>query len=65
MNNKLLRAKMVLHSDNLKTLSTYLGISYSTLSEKVNGKAEFTQSQIKMIKKKYALTPTEVDEIFF
>lgn len=65
MNSKLLKSKMVLHSDNLKTLSAFLGMSYSTLSEKINGKAEFSQSQIKALKERYALTPVEVDEIFF
>lgn len=65
MNKSLLRSKMALHSDTLKTLSAFLGTTYSTLSEKINGKAEFSQHQIKLIKERYDLTPTEIDDIFF
>ena len=65
MNKSLLRSKMALHSDTLRTLSAFLGMTYSTLSEKINGRAEVSQSQIMMIKERYSLTPVEIDDIFF
>lgn len=44
-----------------------LCIARSTFSAKLNEKngAEFTQGEITKLKIEYALTPQEVDEIFF
>lgn len=66
MNTNKLRAKMALHGDTGGTLSDALGISQQRFSMKINdNNAEFTQSEIQMIKNRYNLTPEEVDEIFF
>lgn len=67
MNTAMLKSKMVLFGDNNTTLGEALGIAYQTLSTKINNTngAEFTQGEILTIKKRYKLTPDEVDEIFF
>lgn len=67
MNTTLLRSKMVLHRDTNTTLGKALGVSYQTVSTKLNNTngAEFTQGEISIIKSRYSLTPIEVDEIFF
>ena len=66
MNKKALLSKMVLYGDNGGTLSEALGISRSTFSVKINESgAEFTQSEIMVIKERYNLTPEEVMDIFF
>ena len=67
MNKLKLESIMKLHGDNGRTLSEFLGIARGTFSSKINetNGAEFTQSEISAIKKKYNLTPDEVNMIFF
>ena len=67
MNKPLLESKMKLKQDNQSDLANYLGISLSRLNAKINEKdgAEFNQGEIKEIKRRYDLTPEEVDQIFF
>ena len=67
MNTALLKSKMVLFGDNNSTLGKALGIAHHTVSAKINSTngAEFTQGEIAIIKKRYNLTPNEIDEIFF
>lgn len=65
MNKLALKIKMIANNDTGKSLSKALGISNTTLSNKTNGKAEFTQSEILKIKKRYSLSSEEVDSIFF
>lgn len=65
MNKALLESKMKLFGDTGGSLADYIGISRSTLSAKINEKAEFTQKEISMIKMRYELTAEEVDGIFF
>ena len=66
MNKNRLESVMKLHGDNGGTLSEYLGISRQQFSRKINDKsAEFTQSEIAMIKEKYDLSPEDIDSIFF
>ena len=62
--NRLLRAEMVLNGDNLKTLSEFLGIAHQTLSRKISGKADFTQSEMNMIKERYHLSDEKFGQIF-
>ena len=50
--------------DTQATLAHVLGITESTLSWKLNGKAEFRQSEIKAITDRYTLTPEEVKALF-
>lgn len=58
--NRLLKAQMVLHGDNLNTLSAYLGIAHQTLSRKISGEADFKQKEMEMIRDRYNLS----DEMF-
>lgn len=65
MNTSMLKSRMVLASETLATLSAVLGITPGTLSNKINGKAEFTQREIATIAKHYALTAEQIKEMFF
>ncbi|HFE9852753.1 TPA: XRE family transcriptional regulator [Enterococcus faecalis] len=67
MNKKGLRILLLKNDDNQGTLANYLGISEQTLSKKINERegAEFSQTEIRLIKDKYQLTAEEVDGIFF
>lgn len=67
LNKKLLRSIMILHDDNNDLLAAALGITPQRLSAKMNetGGAEFTQGEIKIIVKRYNLTPQQVIDIFF
>lgn len=66
MNTERLRSVMVLHGDTYKDLADYLGISETSLGNKINEKnTQFKQGEIAKIKDKYNLSPDEVDAIFF
>lgn len=64
MNTAKLKSIMVLHGDTNLTLAEAISVSPQTVSAKINGKATFDQDEIAKIKKRYDLTPDEVDEIF-
>ena len=51
--------------DTQGDLAKVLGVTESTLSWKMNGKAEFKQSEIKAIADRYSLTGEEVKFMFF
>ncbi|AFM69533.1 hypothetical protein [Enterococcus hirae] len=67
MNKEKLRSIIVLNGENQNVLSLFMGITPQSFSGKINERngAEFTQSEIKLIKDRYNLTAEEVDEIFF
>lgn len=67
MNKKLLRSFMSLHGDTYKDLAKLLQIADKTVSDKVNerGGAEFKQGEIKLISRRYKLTPKQIVDIFF
>lgn len=66
MNTKQFKSKMLLHGDTAKELSKALGISRTRLSAKINAnKAEFKQTEITKIKKRYNLSNDEIEKIFF
>ena len=66
MNSKLLRSIMLMHGDTNKTLSEYLGISETSLSNRINSRGtDFRQGEIVAIKNRYNLTADQVEEIFF
>lgn len=60
-----LREVMDKHNDTLTDLANYLGITYGTLSKKMNQHVDFTITEIKKIKIRYSLTAEQIDEIFF
>ncbi len=67
MNKNKLKAKMVEHGDTSEILAEVLGIHRSCLSAKMNNYrgAEFNQTEIKAMAKRYEMTDAEVIEIFF
>ena len=65
MKKRLLQDKMDTYGDTYATLAEAISRSIQTLSAKMNGKAEFTQREIMIIKGRYNLTPVDVDAIFF
>lgn len=66
VNLNLLYSKMALYGDNNELLARALNLSPQRLSAKKNSTngAEFTQSEIQIIKERYNLTDKEVVEIF-
>ena len=66
MNSKLLRSVMVLNNDTNKTLADFLGISETSVSNKINEVGtEFKQGEIALIKTRYNLSPEQIEDIFF
>ena len=66
MNKNMLESQMKLNGETAGVLSDGMGVSRTTFSNKINGKtAEFTQSEIQYIKRRYSLTSEQVDNIFF
>ena len=66
MNIKELKVEMIRHDDTGEDLAKALGISRQTLSRKFNSdNADFTQSEIAAIQKRYQLSGERVTEIFF
>lgn len=67
MNKLKLESVMRLHGDTGTSLAKFLNIARTTFSAKINetNGAEFTQSEISMIRKKYNLCPDDVIAIFF
>lgn len=55
------------HGDNQKNLAELLGLSLSRTNAKINSckGAEFTQTEIGMMKDYYDLSPEDVNRIFF
>lgn len=51
--------------DTQSELARMLGVTEPTLSWKINGKAEFKQSEIKAIADRYGLTGEEIKSMFF
>lgn len=52
------------YGDTQREVAKLLGITESTMSLKVNGKAEFKASEIAVLSERYALTPEEVSQVF-
>ena len=65
MNSNLLKSVMVLHEDNIKTLSEKLNVSRQTLSLKIDGISDFKLSEVRKICLIYELTEKEMLQIFF
>lgn len=56
MENRKLLSVMALHGDTYESLSEFLGIHRVTLSKKIQGKADFTQTEMSKIKERYKLS---------
>ena len=66
MSDKLI-AIMAAKKDSREQLAEALGLSVNRLSEKIYSRrnASFTQPEIATMKKRYALSETEVIDVFF
>lgn len=60
-----LREQIDKNGDTLEELAKYLGITYQTLSKKINEHVEFTRLEVRKIKDRYSLTAEQLDYIFF
>ena len=60
-----LREVIDANNDTLVELAKYLGITYQTLSKKMNEHAPFNREELIKIKQRYNLTAEEMDYIFF
>lgn len=65
MNTVLLKSIIVKNKDTQKRLAEAMGISLSALNAKINGHIDFWQSEIEMIRNRYALNSDELQAIFF
>lgn len=66
MNIKELKVEMLRHDDTSEDLAKALNITRQTLSRKFNSdNADFTQSEIAAIQKRYQLSGERISEIFF
>lgn len=60
-----LREHIDRNGDSLEKLAEALGITYQTLSKKMNEHVEFTRAEIFTIKQRYSLSAEQIDYIFF
>lgn len=51
--------------ESQEDLALLLGITYQSVSIKINGHKDFRQSEIKAMMQHYRLTPEQVVDIFF
>ena len=66
LDSQVLKSYIVRYDKNQKNLADAMELSLSRLNAKINETgAEFNQSEIKFIKKRYRLTDKETQNIFF
>lgn len=67
MDKNKFRSILALNGDTQGSLAEYLKISQNRVSAKINGYrgADFSRSEIELIKKRYNLTSDQIDSIFF
>lgn len=60
-----LKEQMDRYGDSQEELAEYLGVTYQTLSKKLNGHGDFSRTEIRKMKDRYSLTAQQIDHIFF
>lgn len=65
MNLLELKSQMVRHGDNQKDLAEVLGVTPTTMSMKLQGKAPFKLHEANLIAERYGLDDEQVRLIFF
>lgn len=61
--SRLIKSKMALVGDNFEVLGNFLGVTRQTAAMKVNGEADFTLTEINLLKNRYKLTNDEFIQI--
>lgn len=64
MKNNYLKSKIVLHGETNEDLAKVLGITVQTMSKKISGQTDFTQTEMNIIREHYNLTDSEYVEMF-
>lgn len=59
-----LREHMDRNNDTMEGLAEHLGITYQTLSKKMNGHVDFTLTELRRIKDRYSLSAEQFYNIF-
>lgn len=62
---KKLKALLKKNGITQNEIADMLGLTYQTISIKLNGHKDFTQSEIRSLKIILHLSPEEIDDIFF
>ena len=65
MNVNKLRGKFVEHGYTISTMAKELGISHTAMSNKINGKSQFTQGEMSTMASKLKMSKQEITDIFF
>ena len=65
MNTKLFKIFMVKNNDTQSRLADALGLPQSAVSDRINGKTDFRQSEINIIRMRWELSDQETVDIFF
>jgi len=65
MNTNLLKAHMALRGDTLNMLAEALGITRQALHNKMRGRSQFKQREIRVICERYNLKPDDMITLFF
>ena len=63
MNERFLKAEMIIFGDDLNSLAQYLGMTRQTLARKMK-EATFTQEEMNKIKNRYDLSDERFVQIF-
>lgn len=64
MNIALFRSKMILYGDNQRKLADVMNVTEQTIGDKLYND-KWKQSEITTLKKRWCLTPAEIDAMFF
>ena len=65
MNTNLLKSELLKNNITMQDLADELGLSYWSLTKKVNGEYDFKQGEIQKIAKILKLSSEEINQIFF
>ena len=65
MNKNEFKSIVAKNGETLQQLATAMGLYASGISDRLNGKVPFRQNEIAFIRKRYHLSASEVDLIFF
>lgn len=65
MDMNLLRGFIAKNGDSQTSLAAAIGIPQSALSARMNGKTDFRQAEMEVIRKRYKLSADDLQAIFF